>query len=243
MGECLISRRGGESYELPILNGSYPQDVTITTFTGQSVTCEVNIATHGKPATYTYQWYVNDKAVNGATNWSYTKTDLNYESTYKIYCVVTNKAGSVISRVATIAITDIAPYYLITNGRANVSFDSKPGGSGQVAFEQGSNYLCFKPAGWANYNDTLSAGVDFTKYSTLHVTMCNPTSNGNAYFIVVNSAMGGVSQIKLDPPSSYPREYTVDIRSLSGLYYIWIRVEYQDEMGHSNIYVYNLYLD
>ena len=36
MGECLIVRRGGESYELPVLSASYPRDVTVTAAAGAS---------------------------------------------------------------------------------------------------------------------------------------------------------------------------------------------------------------
>lgn len=72
MGECLISRRGGEAYKLPILNASYPKDVTAIASANGTASFSIAIEEHGKPTDYTYQWYVNGKAVSGAINANYT---------------------------------------------------------------------------------------------------------------------------------------------------------------------------
>lgn len=106
MGECLITRRGGESYELPVLNANYPQDVNLTVIKGDtaSATFNVSIETAGKPAEYTYQWYVNGSAVSGATGASYTKSGLSSSAIYSVYCEIVNKAGVVTSRVATLKV-------------------------------------------------------------------------------------------------------------------------------------------
>lgn len=45
MGECLITRRGGENYELPVLNASYPKDVSVVVGADASASFSVNIAT------------------------------------------------------------------------------------------------------------------------------------------------------------------------------------------------------
>lgn len=123
MGECLIMRRGGETYRLPILNESYPQDVTKTVIKGSttSATFSVQIAEAGNPAEYTYQWYVNGSAVSGATSSSYTKSDLSETATYTVYCEVTNKAGVVTSRVATLKVTQYYTPVLNTSYPANVT--------------------------------------------------------------------------------------------------------------------------
>lgn len=107
MGECLITRRGGETYKVPILDENYPQDIKTTVIKGNTVSATFNvfISEPGNPAVYTYQWYVNSEAVEGANNYSYTMNDLSETATYNVYCEVTNKKGTVISRNATLEVT------------------------------------------------------------------------------------------------------------------------------------------
>ena len=114
MGECLIVRRGGESYELPVLSASYPKDVTVTAAPGASASFSISITTPGRPAEYTYQWYRNGAAVSGGTAASLTLTGLTAAATYSIYCKVTNKAGSVNSRAATLTVRSYLPAYTYT---------------------------------------------------------------------------------------------------------------------------------
>lgn len=114
MGECLIVRRGGESYELPVLSASYPKDVTVTAAAGASASFSISITTPGRPAEYTYQWYRNGAAVSGATAASLTLTGLTAAATYSVYCKVTNKAGSVNSRAATLTVRSYLPAYTYT---------------------------------------------------------------------------------------------------------------------------------
>ena len=111
MGECLIVRRGGESYELPVLDASYPKDVTVTAAANGSASFSVSITTPGRPAEYTYQWYKNGEAVSGATGNSLTLTGLTAAATYSIYCKVVNKAGSVNSRTAVLTVQSYLPAY------------------------------------------------------------------------------------------------------------------------------------
>src|SRR5699024_10742397 len=114
MGECLIVRRGGESYELPVLDASCPKDVTVTAAPGASASFSVSITTPGRPAEYTYQWYKNGAAISGATGASLTLTGLTAAATYSIYCKVVNKAGSVASRTATLTVRSYLPAYTYT---------------------------------------------------------------------------------------------------------------------------------
>lgn len=111
MGECLKTRRDGNMYALPTLNTAYPQDVSIIESASGSATFQVAILINGKPAEYTYQWYVNNSAVSGATSSTYTKTGLTSTGTYSVYCNVTNKAGTVKSRVATLSVKSTKPVY------------------------------------------------------------------------------------------------------------------------------------
>lgn len=117
MGECLIVRRGGESYELPVLSASYPRDVTVTAAAGASASFSVSITTPGRPAEYTYQWYRNGAAVSGGTAASLTLTGLTAATTYSVYCKVTNKAGSVNSRTATLTVRSYLPTYTYTGSQ------------------------------------------------------------------------------------------------------------------------------
>lgn len=114
MGECLIVRRGGESYELPVLSASYPKDVTVTAAAGASAGFSISITTPGRPAEYTYQWYRNGAAVSGGTAASLTLTGLTAAATYSVYCKVTNKAGSVNSRTAILTVRSYLPAYTYT---------------------------------------------------------------------------------------------------------------------------------
>lgn len=111
MAECFLIRSsgGGEFHTLPVLDVNYPKNVTITASANGSATFQVKIATDGKPAEYKYQWYVDGTAVSGATSTSYTKTGLTAAKTYKIYCTVTNKAGTAQSRPAILTVEDYKP--------------------------------------------------------------------------------------------------------------------------------------
>lgn len=97
--------------KLMVLNPEYPKDIETTVIKGNtnSAVFTVEIAEHGKPAEYTYQWYVNDIPVEGATSSTYERTELAETETLSIYCDVTNKKGTVRSRTATLKVTQ---YYL-----------------------------------------------------------------------------------------------------------------------------------
>lgn len=101
----------GVAYKTPVLNSAYPADVTQMEKSGGSATFQVKISSAGHPEVYTYQWYVNDSAVSGATSASYTKTGLTAAGTYKVYCRVTNAAGSVNSRTATLTVQATKPEF------------------------------------------------------------------------------------------------------------------------------------
>lgn len=121
MGHAFLHGNGGEGKKLPVLNSSYPQNATVTA--GDSVTFAVLIAEDGKPAAYTYQWYVNGSAVSGAKSQNYTRNTSNDSGVLTVYCEVTNKAGTVTSRTASMQI-----YHRLTvNSNANASITATSG--------------------------------------------------------------------------------------------------------------------
>ena len=103
MAECLLLKSGGQTKKLPVLNASYPANVTC--WHGEQATFKVEIATPGVPAEYTYQWYRDGakwtEATTATVSWSSAAV-----GSHSIYCVVTNKAGEVTSRVATLTVKD-----------------------------------------------------------------------------------------------------------------------------------------
>lgn len=101
MGDCYIVRRAGEAKKLPILNASYPANVT--NWQGEQATFKVEISTPGVPAEYTYQWYRDGAKWTSATNATVSWSSASVGS-HSIYCVVKNKAGEVTSRVATLTV-------------------------------------------------------------------------------------------------------------------------------------------
>ena len=114
-----------EKFSLPVLDAKYPEDTTITILKGDTAQVNLNVSfvSHGNPAVYTYQWYENGNAVEGATESSYTKTDLSSDGTYSIYCEVTNEKGTVTSRIATLKVTQIYTPTLNTSYPANATVE------------------------------------------------------------------------------------------------------------------------
>ena len=103
MGDCMIMNRIGIVKKLPVLNPSYPANVT--NWQGEQATFKVEISTPGVPAEYTYQWYRDGAKWTEATNATVSWSGASIGS-HSIYCVVTNKAGEVTSRVATLTVKD-----------------------------------------------------------------------------------------------------------------------------------------
>lgn len=109
MGECLITRRGGEVKKLPILHSSYPEDVTVSVVdsSAKTVYFAVEISEPGNPHIYTYQWYVAGLAVEGATESTFVLDVSDSKGQYSVWCDVTNKAGTVRTRVATLTVNKL----------------------------------------------------------------------------------------------------------------------------------------
>lgn len=177
MGECINLRRGGKQKKLPILNANYPADVSTTYIDGNtaSASFKVEIITDGYPIEYTYQWYLNGSAVSGATGASYTWSGT--EGTYSVRCDITNKAGTVQSRTATLSVVRYYKPTLNSSYPADFSAMTSNGSTTfKVEFANHGNpanytyqwYWDGEPLSWAKgptFNVSLSHGVTtFTIY-------------------------------------------------------------------------------
>lgn len=178
---------------LPVLNSSYPQDISGTVsfpYVGTEKAFEVKIEKDGKPKTYTYQWYVNDIAVPGANSPTYTHT-VKTNGTTKIYCEVSNGLGEAVkSRVASVT-GKAAKQYLYNKGDQCTDVtggwlaSARMPYNGQVApsvyFGNPMTMNIYSgPNNNSNPNNTggcveTKNGVDLTNYSTLKflVDYCN----------------------------------------------------------------------
>lgn len=133
-----VSRFAKEINELkaggnpPTLDETLPADASYVT--GGSVVCNVLILGDYDPADYSYQWYVDNTAVIGATSSSYT-VNTTTVGTLTVYCNVTNQSGTISSRVATIRVKSTMPEYtydgtavLTDEGNNNWNIQFKTGG-------------------------------------------------------------------------------------------------------------------
>lgn len=209
---CTVSNEAGtvysrtaalvvDQYYTPVLNSSYPQDMTIYNY--GSATFSVNISTAGNPNSYTYQWYENNSAVSGATGSSYTKSDTSTSGTYTVYCKVTNAAGTMTTRTATLTIENALPTYtysgshtLLNDGNGNWRIRLLTTGS--INFQNlgnganGIQVFLVGGGGGAGGSTTFSndagggGGGGYTKtYSTTVTT-------GTSYSIVIGAGGGGI---------------------------------------------------
>ena len=110
---------------MPILDTNYPQDITVKATADGIASFAAAISEHGKPTNYTYQWYVNGVAVSGAINPNYTiNTTMNDVGTYTVYCNITNKAGTVSTRAATLIVKSAIPTTYSYSGTSELQTDS-----------------------------------------------------------------------------------------------------------------------
>lgn len=90
--------------KLPTVNPDYPLDQTVTFIQGNTASAvfEARIAKDGRPTLYSYQWYLDGEAVSGATSSSFQFNGISASGKHTLYCVITNAAGSVQTRTATL---------------------------------------------------------------------------------------------------------------------------------------------
>lgn len=204
----MIFNLGGAAFKPPVLNPSYPLDVSVVQSPSASATFEVVIDVPGEPAEYQYQWYVNNSPVTGATNPSYTKTDLNEIGTYIVYCVVTHASGPVTSRSATLTVRSYLPSYsfsgsheLIDDGDENwrvrlkstgkINFSSFGSGGGRIdVFVVGAGGGGATNGGGGGYTSTSTSPVFLQLNTDYLVTVGGGGASGR---LNVQGGTGGAS--------------------------------------------------
>lgn len=179
MGECLITRRGGEPYKLPVLNESYPADSTVTS--GTDATFSVDFVEHGKPAIYTYQWYVNGNSIGGANSANYTRNTSADKGQYTVYCEVGNRSGVITSRQATMTVNK-SP---VLNGNypANVTVNKGTNATFTVSVSDAGYPESYTYQWYVNGNAVSGAtGATYTRNTS------SDKGNYSVYCCVTNSA-------------------------------------------------------
>lgn len=221
----IFNMNSGIGKKVPILDESYPENVTNNI--GDVATFEVKIKEEGKPAAYTYQWYVNDNAVAGGNEPKFTYSPTI--GTYTVYCIVTNEAGSVKSRVVT-----------LTVNRVNVVIDGnlQNGGSWGSYVESENSYIGQENGVLIVHCDGPGIAVawssnkfDFTKKNRLifyvqHFANANEAYRGIIYFGASDTLDDHefVAYASVEGHNGNGEYISVDVTHLSGAHYIIISI-------------------
>lgn len=118
--------------KLMVLNSEFPKDLEV--INSDTATFVADISEHGRPAEYTYQWYVNEEMVNDATTAVYSRDTTADKGVYSVHCVITNKAGSVKTRTATLTVNALPK--LDSSKPANVAATLKESITVEVAIAE-----------------------------------------------------------------------------------------------------------
>lgn len=261
MGECINLRRGGKAKALPVLNPNFPADYSCMTNNGTH-TFNVEFAEHGYPADYTYKWYWDGAVLDWATKETCTVSLGHGASTHTIYCEVTNKAGTVRSRTATITFT--APYLYswgneytsVTGGwqLSNALDASNPSYARGTLKKDGAGLLLHL---WTNgtqdgYVHTVNK-IDLTHYSKIQFTVNHRYTNDEDYkwYFCTSNAYGGsgvgnyvtsITTVHIPEHVEYgdTQYYVVDLSNVTGSHHIgfysWMYI------GESKLRVCEVYL-
>lgn len=225
----------GKPRKIPVLNSSYPQDVSKADV-GGGATFKVEIAVDGYPAEYTYQWYVNGSAVSGATSPSYTRSGLA-KGTYAVYCMVTNKAGTTVSRTATLTVTKQYLFNLgdkctaVTGGWTLAAVpmytgsDAQHAEKPQITTQSNGGIKLWMDYGTGIYRTTNKIDLSGVTTLTLNGSIYGPNSgNANWAGMFVWSAIGSLytSNVvaKVTSANAVKTNPTLDVSGLNGSYYI-----------------------
>lgn len=256
MGECLITRRSGIASKLTVLDDAYPADTSVTYKYGNSTsaTFQVVIAEHGVPANYSYQWYFDGYPISDAIYPTFTKTGLNADGTHRIYCEVTNSAGTVTTREATLTVS-LRTTYLYNKGDSCTSVTGgwavtdryyqskrrKPTltlGSSTMTVD---NSVSAVNKNFENGCVETNNAIDLTDYSTLTFVISSAAFSPDYYGAYAEARLGvaqdgsGSFSFSAHKTTSTSGTFTVDVSSLSGSYVVVINIRQQCG-GKSKLY-------
>ena len=227
--------------KLPVLNENFPAD-TVAYYSSSksaSATFLVEIAEAGKPDVYSYQWYLDGYPV-GTDAASYTVSGLNADGEHKVICIVTNKAGSVVSREATLRVslkylfrsgdpcTDLTGGWTAINSGATINsgWDDDYYGTASVG-ASGITVTTAAHAGCYGGRCYTNEKVDLSDCDHLYFDY---SSYGRVRFAVSNDQTGDTfvksGQVSLNGSTTNWTSklgiYDFDVAGLSGSYYIVI---------------------
>lgn len=222
---------GASANKSPTLDASYPKDVTVNV--GENATFIIQISIDGRPSDYTYQWYVNGSAVSGATGSTYTRTGVQ-KGTYTVYCMVTNRAGSVKSRTATLTANRM---YLFKNGDEKTSItggwvaeacrppDTSTSYSPTKTVSDGKMKaeIAVKSYGRAGVVRTSKA-IDLSSYNTLYCNVTDMYNPEGKNCLGVMSTYGGASFSYLASSVMSNGVVSVDISGINSSYAVCIAI-------------------
>ncbi len=174
----------------PIISSGYPFDATATQ--GGSVSFSLFLSSGSSP--FTYQWFRNGAAISGATNSQLTFNPVALADAGKYSVTVSNVAGAVTSREATLTVNPPTP----------VSIYSQPQGQRVYAGQSASFGVSVNGSSPVTYqwqkNGTPIAGATSSYYS---INSTVPADAGS-YSVVVTNAAGSVASsaavLTVNPP-------------------------------------------
>lgn len=204
-------------YALPVLDSNFPGDVTAEYDYGSSTsaTFNVEIEKNGNPAQYSYQWYLDGEPV-GDNSASYT-AEFDTEGSHEVYCKVSNKAGTVTSRMAAVSVNcknliliDVSPKVAVSGSGYSQQEDL-------VKLQASLNVSCY----------LKTELLDLTAFETIVGLFDHWSNSSNGFFWNVYNESGTAvktSQIGFGTQGTYTEEnYSINVSDLTGNHYIEFR--------------------